>query len=129
MVEMMELEMVLVQQASGDAERSPVLPPSLRPHPQNSPQWPLDRRYHLDVRLYTSMGSNRYKRGRLLFTLCWLGLKDMTQATSSKDMASDQTEAQVTKATDTFCILNSRHVNNYTCQVTIASDHPITLIN
>ena len=78
---------------------------------------------------YTLMGSNRYKQGRLLLTLRWLELKDTTQATSSKDLTSDQTEAQTTKATDTFCVLNSRHVNNYTCQATIASDHLITLIN
>ena len=75
------------------------------------------------------MGSNRYKQGRLLLTLRWLKLKDTMQATSSKDMASDQIEAQATKAIDTFCVLNSRHVNNYMCQATIASDHLITLIN
>ena len=68
-------------------------------------------------------------RGHLLLTLHWLELKGTTQATSSKDMASDQTEAQATKATDTFCILNSKHVNNYTCQATIASNHLFTLIN
>ena len=51
----------------------------------------------------------------------------MMQATSRKDMASDQTKAQATKATDTFCVLNSWHVNNYTCQVTSASDYLITL--
>ena len=71
----------------------------------------------------------RYMQGRLLLTRRWLKLKDTTQATSSKDMTSDQTEAQVTKVTDTFCVLNSRHVNNYTCQGTITSDHLITLIN
>ena len=129
MAETVELEMVLVQQASGDAEISPVLPPSPQPRPQNSCRWPPDRRYHLDARPYTSMESMRYMRGHLLSTLRWLELKDTTQATSSKDMASDQTKAQATKATDTFCVLNSRQVNNYTCQVTIASDHLITLIN
>ena len=129
MVETMELEMVLVQQASGDAEISPVLPPSPQLRPQNSRQWPPDRRYHLDAGPYTLMESMRCMQGCLLLTLHWLELKDTTQATSSKNMAGDQTEAQATKATDTFGILNSRHVNNYTCQVTTASDHLITLIN
>ena len=121
--------MVLVQQASGDIKISPVLPPSPQPHPQNSRRWPPDRQYHLDAGPYTSMESEWYMQGRLLLTLRWLKLKDTTQTTSSKDMTSDQTEAQVTKATDTFCVLNSRHVNNYTCQVTSASDYLITLKN
>ena len=129
MAEMVELEMVLVQQASGDTEISPVLPPSPQPRPQNSRRWPPDRWNHLDAGPYTSMGSMRYMQGRLLSTLRWLELKDTTQATSSKDMASDQTEAQAIKATDTFCVLNSRQVNKYTCQATITSDHLITLIN
>ena len=68
-------------------------------------------------------------QGRLLLTLRWLELKDTMQTTSSKDMTSDQTEAQATKATDTFCVLNSRHVNNYTCQATSASNYLITLKN
>ena len=51
----------------------------------------------------------------------------MMQAAGRKDMASDQAEAQATKVTDTLCVLNSRHVNNYTCQVTSASDYLITL--
>ena len=66
-------------------------------------------------------------QGRLLLNLHWLELKDTMQATSSKDMTSDQTEAQATKVTDTFCVLNSRHVNNYMCQATSASDYLITL--
>ena len=49
------------------------------------------------------------------------------QATGRKDMVSDQAKAQVTKATDTFCVLNSWHVNNYTYQATSASDYLITL--
>ena len=110
---MVEMEMVLVQQASGDVKISPVLPPSPQLHPQNSHRWPPDHRYRLDTGPYTSMESMQCMQGRLLLTLRWLKLKDTTQATSSNDMASDQTEAQVTKATDTFGILNSRHVNNY----------------
>ena len=51
----------------------------------------------------------------------------MMQATGKKDMASDQAEVQATKATDTFHVLNSRHINKYTCQVTSASDYLITL--
>ena len=49
------------------------------------------------------------------------------QVTGEKDMASDQAEAQATKATDTFCVLNSWHVNKYMCQATSASDYLITL--
>ena len=49
------------------------------------------------------------------------------QATDGKDMASDQAKAQATEASDTFCILNSWHVNKYTCQATSASDYLITL--
>ena len=129
MAELVELEMALVQQASGNAKISPVLPPSPQPCPQNSHQRHPDRRYHLDAGPYTLMESEQYMQGRILLTLRWLELKDTTQATGRKDMTSDQTEAQVTKATDAFCVLNSRHVNNYTCQATSASDYLITLKN
>ena len=129
MAELVELEMALVQQASGNAGISPVLPPSPQPHPQNSCQQHPDHRYHLDAGPYTSMESEQYMQGCLLLTLRWLKLKDMTQATGRRDIASDQTKAQTTKVTDTFCVLNSRHVNNYMCQVTSASDYLITLKN
>ena len=51
------------------------------------------------------------------------------QATSSKDMTSDQTEAQATKVTATYGVLNPRHVNIYMRQATITSDHLITIVN